>query len=293
MTLLHLENRLREYALLMRLDRPIGTFLLLWPTLWALWLAGQGRPTQGVVCIFILGAWLMRSAGCVINDIADRNLDPFVSRTRSRPLAARRVSVREALWLFIGLCLAAFGLVLLLNRLTILLSLIGVVLAASYPFMKRYHHLPQLHLGAAFGWSIPMAFAALTNSVPLLAWLLFAANVIWSLVYDTMYAMVDRADDLRMGAKSSAIWFGERDRRILAQLQGLLLILLGLVGLVARLGWAYYLGLFAAAWFALYQQYLIRDRDPAECFKAFLNNNWFGLVVFCGILLDGLPAGLP
>jgi len=290
MNLARLEDRLGEYALLMRLDRPIGIFLLLWPTLWALWLAGQGQPAQEVVVVFITGVFLMRSAGCVINDIADRDVDPFVARTRQRPLAARRVSVREALWLFIVLCLVAFALVLMMNTLTILLSLVGVALAASYPFMKRFHYLPQAHLGAAFGWSIPMAFAAITGTVPALAWLLFAANVVWSIVYDTLYAMVDREDDLQVGMKSTAILFGAQDKRIIGYLQILLMILLILVGVLADLGWAYYLGLFAAAWFALYQQYLIRSREPDGCFKAFLNNNWFGLVVFCGILLDSLPT---
>lgn len=290
MNLARLEDRLGEYALLMRLDRPIGIFLLLWPTLWALWLAGQGQPAQEVVVVFITGVFLMRSAGCVINDIADRDVDPFVARTRQRPLAARRVSVREALWLFIVLCLVAFALVLMMNTLTILLSLVGVALAASYPFMKRFHYLPQAHLGVAFGWSIPMAFAAITGTVPALAWLLFAANVVWSIVYDTLYAMVDREDDLQVGMKSTAILFGAQDKRIIGYLQILLMILLILVGVLADLGWAYYLGLFAAAWFALYQQYLIRSREPDGCFKAFLNNNWFGLVVFCGILLDSLPT---
>lgn len=289
MNLVQLENRLREYALLMRLDRPIGALLLLWPTLWALWLAGQGRPDQEVVVVFVLGVFLMRSAGCVINDIADRNLDPFVVRTRERPLAARRVSVQEALWLFVGLCLTAFALVLLMNALTILLSVVAVVLAASYPFMKRFHHLPQIHLGAAFGWAIPMAFAAQTGTVSLLAWLLFAANVVWSVVYDTMYAMVDREDDLKIGVKSSAILFKERDKRIIGYLQAVLLVLLILVGIVADLGWFYYLGLFATAWLSLYQQYLIRRREPDQCFRAFLNNNWLGLVVFCAILVDYLP----
>jgi 4-hydroxybenzoate polyprenyltransferase len=287
-----LAEHLREYALLMRLDKPIGTFLLLWPTLWALWLAGAGHPRQKVVVVFVLGAFLMRSAGCVINDIADRNLDPHVVRTRDRPLAAQRVSVREALWLFIVLCVAAFGLVLLTNTLTILLSLGGIVLAMTYPFMKRFHYFPQVHLGAAFGWSIPMAYAAVTGTVPAVAWLLFSANVVWSVVYDTIYAMVDREYDLQLGTKSTAILFGDREKRIIARLQALLLLLLILVGIVAGLGWAYYVGLFAAAWFALYQQYLIRDREPSQCFRAFLNNNWFGLAVFCGILLDSLPRNL-
>lgn len=290
MHLARLENRLREYALLMRLDRPIGTFLLLWPTLWALWLAGEGQPAQKVVVVFVLGVFLMRSAGCVVNDLADRDMDPYVARTRERPLAARRVTVREALWLFVVLCLTAFALVLTMNSLTILLSFVAVALAASYPFMKRFHHLPQVHLGAAFGWSIPMAFAALTNAVPLVAWMLFLANVTWSVVYDTMYAMVDREDDVTVGVKSSAILFGARDKRIIGYLQCLLLVLLILVGVLAGSGWLYYLGLFAAGWFSLYQQYLIRARDPAACFRAFLNNNWFGLTVFCGILLDSLPS---
>ena len=290
MKLTRLQDRLEQYALLIRFDKPIGTLLLLWPTLWGLWLAGQGQPSQKVVVIFVLGVFLMRSAGCVINDIADRDLDPHVERTRERPLAARRVSIQEALGLFSGLCLCAFALVLLMNTLTILLSFVGVILAASYPFMKRYHYLPQAHLGMAFGWSIPMAFAALTGTVPAVAWLLFAANVVWSVVYDTMYAMVDRQDDLKIGVKSSAILFGSRDKRIIAYLQGLLLVLLALVGIAAGLGWAYYLGLFFAAWFALYQQYLIRDREPDGCFRAFLNNNWFGLVVFCALMLNFLPS---
>ncbi len=289
MTFARFENRLREYALLMRLDRPIGTLLLLWPALWALWLAGEGQPRQGVVVVFLLGVWLMRSAGCVVNDIADRDLDPHVARTRQRPLAARRVSVREALWLFIGLCAVAFGLVLLLNTLTILLSLVAVVLAASYPFMKRLHHLPQIHLGVAFGCSIPMAYAALTGAVPAIAWLLFAANLLWTVIYDTLYAMVDREDDLKIGIKSTAVLFGEKDRRVIAWLHAALFALLVLVGLVAGLGWIYYLALVGAAWLALYQHYLIRDRAPAACFQAFLNNNWFGMLVFCGILLDQLP----
>jgi len=284
------ENRLHEYALLMRLDRPIGILLLLWPTLWALWLAGRGQPTQEIVVIFVLGVLLMRSAGCVINDIVDRDLDPQVARTRERPLAARRVSVGEALWLFIALSAAAFGLVLLLNTLTILLSLVGIILAATYPFTKRLHHLPQVHLGMAFGWSIPMAFAALTGTAPLLGWLLFSATVVWAVVYDTMYAMVDREYDIQAGVKSSAILFGGQDRLAIGRLQGVLIGLLILVGIVAGLGWIYYVGLITAAWFALYQQYLIRDREPTACFQAFLNNNWFGLAIFCGILLDLLPS---
>lgn len=286
-----LEYRLREYAALMRLDKPIGALLLLWPTLWGLWLAGQGQPAQGVVVVFLLGVLLMRSAGCVINDIADRHFDPHVERTRERPLAARRIPVAEALLLFIFLCLSAFALVLFMNTLTILLSVPGVLLAITYPFMKRFHHLPQVHLGAAFAWSIPMAFAAQTGTVPAVAWVLFLATVIWSVVYDTMYAMVDREDDLKVGLKSSAILFGQRDKRVIGYLQLCLVVLLGGVGMIADLGLLYYLGVVVAAGFALYQQYLIRDRAPGQCFRAFLNNNWFGMVVFCGILLNFLPRG--
>lgn len=285
-----LEDRLREYALLIRLDRPIGTFLLLWPTLWALWLAGDGRPNKTVVVVFVLGVFLMRSAGCVVNDIADRNTDPFVARTKARPLAARRVSVREAVCLFVGLCLAAFVLVLLMNALTVMLAFVAVALAASYPFMKRFHHLPQVHLGVAFGWSVPMSYAALTNTVPLEAWLVLVATVVWSVVYDTMYAMVDRADDLRIGVRSSAILFGARDKVIIGRLQMLFLMLLVVVGAVNGLGVIYYVALISVAAFAVYQQYLIRNREPEGCFKAFLNNNWIGLVVFCGILVDQLPG---
>ncbi len=284
------DDRLREYALLMRLHRPIGIYLLLWPTLWALWLAGQGHPPQGVTLVFILGVILMRSAGCVINDIADRNFDPHVARTRDRPLAARRVTLYEALGVALLLALLAFLLVLTQNALTVQLSFIGVALAASYPLMKRLHSLPQVYLGAAFGWGIPMAYAAVSNELPLIAWLLFLANILWSVIYDTQYAMVDRQDDLKVGVKSTAILFGERDRQIIGYLQLALLALLALIGLLSGRGAIYYLGLFIAAWLALYQQYLIRDRQPEGCFKAFLNNNAFGMAVFCGLLVDFLPA---
>lgn len=284
------DDRLREYALLMRLHRPIGIYLLLWPTLWALWLAGQGHPPQGVTLVFILGVILMRSAGCVINDIADRNFDPHVARTRDRPLAARRVTLYEALGVALLLALLAFLLVLTQNALTVQLSFIGAALAASYPLMKRLHSLPQVYLGAAFGWGIPMAYAAVSNELPLIAWLLFLANILWSVIYDTQYAMVDRQDDLKVGVKSTAILFGERDRQIIGYLQLALLALLALIGLLSGRGAIYYLGLFIAAWLALYQQYLIRDRQPEGCFKAFLNNNAFGMAVFCGLLVDFLPA---
>ncbi len=292
MTIEPVENRLREYALLMRLHRPIGIYLLLWATLWALWLAGHGQPPKGVVLVFVLGVVLMRSAGCVINDIADRKFDPHVARTRDRPLAAGRVRPGEAVGLAVILCLLAFALVLTQNTLTIQLSFIGLALTVSYPLMKRFHHFPQLHLGAAFGWGIPMAFAAVTNTLPLLAWLLLLANVLWSAIYDTEYAMVDREDDLKIGLKSTAIRFGERDKQIIGYLQLALLLLLVVIGLLSGCGGFYYLGLFIAAWLALYQQYLIRDRNPEECFKAFLNNHPFGLVIFCGLLLDFLPKSV-
>jgi 4-hydroxybenzoate polyprenyltransferase len=283
-----LSSRLREYALLMRLDRPIGIFLLLWPTLWALLIAGEGRPDPMVLMVFILGVVLMRSAGCVINDFADREIDGHVQRTRDRPLAAGRVSELEAKLLFVLLCLLAFGLVLLLNTLTIMLSLVGALLAASYPFMKRVTHLPQVYLGAAFGWSVPMAFAAQTGSVPPIAWLLFTATVLWATAYDTMYAMVDREDDLVLGVKSTAILFGDADRQIIGIIQVMVLVCLLMIGYQAELGLYYYGGVLVAAALAAYQQGLIRYREREGCFRAFLNNNWFGAAVFLGLLLDYL-----
>ena len=281
-------NRLREYALLMRLDRPIGIFLLLWPTLWALLVASDGRPDPRVLLVFVLGVILMRSAGCVINDYADYRFDRHVKRTRNRPLSAGRVSKREAQLLFVILGLTAFALVLLLNPLTILLSFVGVLLAATYPFMKRVTHLPQVFLGATFGWSVPMAFAAQTNSVPPLAWLMFTATVLWATAYDTMYAMVDRDDDLVLGVKSTAILFGESDRYIIGMIQIMLLVCLVMIGQQAELGGYYYAGVGVAALLAVYQQGLIRYREREGCFRAFLNNNWFGAVVFAGMLLDYL-----
>lgn len=283
----NLIDRLTQYARLVRLNRPIGIFLLLWPALWALWIAAEGVPDPLVAFVFVAGVFLMRSAGCAINDYADRHFDPFVERTKDRPVAAGMVSPREALWVFIVLSLLAFALVLLLNRLALLLSLVAIVLAATYPFMKRFHYLPQVHLGAAFGWAIPMAFAAQTGELPPpVAWLLFIGALLWTTAYDTMYAMADREDDLRIGVKSSAILFGDADRAIIAVLQVLLILTLVLVGIRANLGLAYYLGLSAAAALGLYQQWLIRDRNPRACFGAFLNNNWFGLAVFAGIVLD-------
>lgn len=280
-----LATRAGLYARLMRLDRPIGMFLLLWPTLWALWIAGEGKPHWWVFTVFVLGVILMRSAGCVINDFADRRYDPYVSRTRDRPLARGKVTPREALILFSVLCLVAFALVLTLNPLTIWLSPAAVLLAVVYPFMKRYTYLPQVVLGMAFGWAVPMAFAAQSGAVPKVAWLIYIATVLWATVYDTMYAMVDREDDIRIGVKSTAILFGDADRFIIGVMQFMLLGVLLLIGSQLGLGTAYEVGLWAAAALAAYQQYLIKDREPKQCFRAFLNNNWFGLAVLAGIVV--------
>ncbi len=275
--------QLYQYALLMRLHRPIGILLLLWPTLWALWIAGNGYPDLLVTIVFILGVILMRSAGCVINDYADRHIDPHVRRTSDRPLAARRVTEREALILFIVLCLIAFGLVLLMNWLTIALSVIAAILAATYPFMKRYTHWPQVFLGIAFGFSIPMAFAAQTGTVPILAWWLFLINVLWTVAYDTMYAMADREEDLIIGVKSTAILFGKADKAIITFLQIAVLVLLFWIGQNNNFNQFYFIGLLIAASLVIYQQWLIKDREAGRCFQAFLNNNWFGAAIFMGI----------
>lgn len=279
-------ERLVLYVRLVRLNRPIGIFLLLWPALWALWIAGAGNPPWGVVLVFVGGVVLMRSAGCAINDFADRNLDGQVARTRARPLAAGLVSPKEAVAVFLVLSLAAFGLVLLLNWQTVALSVVALALAVVYPFMKRYTHLPQLFLGAAFGWAVPMAFTAITGSVPAFAWLLFAAAVLWALIYDTQYAMVDREDDRKAGIKSTAILFGRHDLLILAMLQLALLGLLAYIGLVTGRGPWYFAGLAAAAAIAAFHQYRIRTRDREACFEAFLNNNYYGMAVFVGLVLD-------
>lgn len=281
----YIKQRLYQYYLLTRLHRPIGIFLLLWPMLWALWVASAGRPDWLVLVVFVLGVVLMRSAGCVINDYADRDIDPQVQRTRDRPIATGAVAPREALILFGVLCLLAFGLVLLMNTLTLMLAVVALLLAVSYPFAKRYTYLPQVHLGAAFGWAVPMVFAAQTNSVPQIGWLLFVATVLWATVYDTMYAMVDRKDDLRIGVKSTAILFGEADRVIIGALQITLFVSLWLVGVQAKLGMFYDGGLLVSVGFAVYHQYLIKDRLPAQCLKAFLNNNLLGAAVFIGIVL--------
>ncbi len=284
----HWRERLSAYAALIRLNRPIGTYLLLWPSLWALWIADRGQPAWHIVLIFSLGAFLMRSAGCAINDFADRHIDGHVDRTKERPLATGQVTAREALVVFASLSLMAFVLVLFLNLTTLLLSFVAVLLAAIYPFMKRHTHLPQLVLGMAFGWAVPMAFTATQGEVPLLGWQLYLAAVIWAMIYDTQYAMVDRLDDLRIGVKSSAILFGRQDRLIIGLLQALMLGLLIAVGLGAKLGGFYFVGLALASLSALYQQWLIRERRPQDCFKAFLNNNTLGMLVFIGLFLDYL-----
>lgn len=283
-------QRLRGYALLMRLDRPIGTLLLLWPTLWALWIAGQGGPDPWVVTVFVVGVFLMRSAGCVINDYADREFDPFVERTRNRPLAVGMVTPKEALALFALLAGIAFVLVLTLNKLTILLSLAGAALAASYPFMKRLTYLPQVYLGLAFGWAVPMAFAAQTGAVPVVAWLLLIATVLWATAYDTVYAIVDRPDDLKIGVKSTAILFGEADRVIIGIIQLLMLSVLVIIGQRLALSGFYFAAIAAAALLMLYQQYLIRRRDGMQCMRAFRNNNWVGAVIFLGLFAHYLQA---
>ncbi len=279
-----LMRKLGGYARLMRIERPIGTLLLLWPTLWALWIAGAGRPDVTVVAVFVVGVFLMRAAGCVINDYADRHIDPHVERTRERPLATGRVTEREALVLFAVLLALAFALVLTQNRLTILLAFAGAGLATCYPFMKRYTHLPQVFLGVAFAWGVPMAFAALTGQVPPLAWLMLTSVALWVLVYDTMYAMVDRIDDLRIGVKSTAILFGDADRIIIGIAQLMFLVALLLIGQQAELGPWYDAGVAVAVLLGFYQQWLIRDRDRGGCFRAFLNNNWLGAAVFAGIV---------
>ncbi len=271
---------------LIRFDKPIGTLLLLWPTLWALWMAAQGVPEPGLLAIFILGTFLMRSAGCIVNDLADRNLDGAVSRTQARPLVTGSVTVREALILFLLLMLLAFALVLFTNTLTIQLSVVAVLLASAYPFMKRYTHLPQLVLGMAFSWSIPMAFAAQRGTLPQALWLVYIGNLLWTIAYDTAYAMVDREDDIKAGIKSSAILFGRHDRLIIGMLQSGCLLALYLAGQAFELGIYYNSSLVLAAALFCYQHYLLRTRQPDACFKAFLHNNWVGMVIFLGLIVD-------
>ncbi|TMU20349.1 4-hydroxybenzoate octaprenyltransferase [Halomonas sp. ATBC28] len=282
--------RVADFLQLMRLNRPIGTWLLMWPTLWALWVAAEGVPGRNVLLIFVAGVYVMRAAGCVVNDYADRHFDGHVKRTKQRPLATGRISETEAQLLFIALVAAAFILVLLTNWFTVLLSLGGVLLAIIYPFMKRYTHFPQVVLGAAFSWAIPMAFGAVLGHVPLEAWLLFCANVCWTVVYDTQYAMVDRDDDLKIGIKSTAVLFGNADRLIIGLLQLATLGLLAWVGWWVGLGGFFWLGLAAMAATFLHQQRLIRDQERDACFQAFLNNHWSGLLIFAGIALSWWPA---
>jgi 4-hydroxybenzoate polyprenyltransferase len=279
------------YWRLMRFDRPIGSLLLLWPTWWALLLAGQGHPRFRNIVIFTLGVVLMRAAGCVMNDIADRNYDLHVKRTRTRPIAAGELTVRQALITFFLLLLAAFSLVLLTNPLTIKLAFAGAALASTYPFFKRFTHLPQVVLGIAFGWGIPMAFAAETAALPWTAWWVLGINVIWAVIYDTLYAMVDRDDDVAIGVKSTAILFGQRDLSILKMLMGVMISMLAWLGMALALSWPFYAAVAAAGVLFGVQQWKIRDRGRDNCFWAFLNNNWIGLVVFAGLAghyaLDG------
>lgn len=279
------------YIRLMRLDRPIGILLLMWPTLSALWIAAEGLPDLTVLIVFVLGVTIMRSAGCAINDFADRNIDGRVWRTEGRPLATGELKARDAVIVFVLMALIAFGLVSLLNTLTIWMSLVGVVLAATYPFMKRYTYLPQLFLGMAFGWAIPMAFAAQTETVPIIAWLLFLANIIWTTVYDTFYAMADREDDLLAGVKSTAILFGDDDLKILGILQAAYIVVMLMIGHQAELGGIYSSGLLVASGFFVYQQFLSRHREPKACLTAFLNNNWVGLVIFVSLVIHFLLVG--
>jgi 4-hydroxybenzoate polyprenyltransferase len=280
-------SQIKHYIQLMRLHKPIGIYLLLWPTLWALWLATPAQiPSVKNLLIFVAGVILMRSAGCIINDFADRKIDGNVKRTEDRPMATGAVSSKEALVLFALLAMIAFGLVLMTNTLTIQLSVGGLILAATYPFMKRHTHLPQVVLGAAFAWSVPMAFAAEAGTIRQEAWLIYLAVVLWTVVYDTFYAMVDRNDDIKIGVKSTAILFGEQDRLITGCLQLLTLYTLILVGQRFELGTAYYVSLPVVAGLFIYQQWLIRFRDRDNCFKAFLNNHWVGMAIFCGILAD-------
>jgi 4-hydroxybenzoate polyprenyltransferase len=276
-------ERLDTYERLMRLDKPIGILLLLWPTLWALWISSNGHPNWVVVWIFVLGTVLMRSAGCVMNDYADRSFDAHVERTKTRPLATGEVSGKEALALAAVLSLLAFGLVTLLNKLTILLSLAALFLAITYPYTKRFVSLPQAYLGIAFGFGIPMAFAAHNDAVPALAWALLAANVFWSLAYDTEYALVDRDDDIKIGIRSSALFFGRYDVAAIMGCYVCMLAILGGVGWYIRLGWPYFAGLAMAAAIALYHYTLIRERERSKCFKAFLHNNWIGAAIFAGL----------
>ena len=278
-------SQVRNYGKLMRVDKPVGTWLLMWPTLWALWLAGEGTPDQGLFLVFMAGVFVMRSAGCVLNDFVDRKIDPYVERTRTRPLATGAVTPFEALTLFVALGLIAVGLASMLNKLAQMLAIIGGALTFAYPFVKRYVSIPQFVLGAAFGWAVPMAFAAQTGETPELAWLVFGTALVWAVIYDTFYAMVDREDDRKAGVKSTAILFGEVDLFVIAGLQGLMLLALVLVGYRAELSTWYYGSVVIAAGMMGWHLWLARDRQPAGCFEAFLKNHYIGMVVFIGIVL--------
>jgi 4-hydroxybenzoate polyprenyltransferase len=279
-------EKIKQYFYLIRLNKPIGILLLLWPTLWALWLASEGWPEWDILAIFVAGVVLMRSAGCIMNDIVDRKWDGHVERTRLRPLVTQKISIKEA-WIFFGILIAlAFLLVLQLNQLTIMLAFVGLLFAIIYPFLKRYTHLPQVGLGIAFSWGIPMVFAAELYEIPGKAWLLFLAAVIWPMIYDTFYAMTDKADDVKIGVKSMAILFGSREPFFIGLLQMVFIVLMILVGLYFHLGFYYFASLLITSFLFFYQEWLIKDRIPEKCFKAFLNNNWVGLIIFLGIVLD-------
>ena len=281
-------DKFKQYLLLIRLNRPIGIFLLLWPTLWGLWIASEGFPNTKILVVFLFGVFLMRSAGCILNDIIDKDFDKFVARTQNRPLASDKLSSIEAFIVAVSLIFIAFLLVLTTNTLTVQLSFVAIILAGTYPFLKRHTYLPQFFLGLTFGWSIPMAFAATTNSIPKIAWLLLIANILWAVVYDTIYAMIDREDDLKIGIKSTAILFDDADRFIIGLIQSLVLIALIIIGQQASLNTIYYFSLIIGGCLFLYQLHLIRNRDPKKCMQAFLNNNWFGLVVFIGLFINYL-----
>ncbi|USD27968.1 4-hydroxybenzoate octaprenyltransferase [Pseudoalteromonas sp. SCSIO 43201] len=283
------KQKWQAYSQLMRLDKPIGTLLLLWPTLWSLWFAAEGVPTLSLIVTFALGVFIMRSAGCVINDFADRKVDGAVKRTSQRPLATGAVTSKEALSLFFVLIVLAFALVLLLNWQTVALSLGALALASVYPLMKRYTNLPQFVLGAAFSWGIPMTFMAANEHVPVLAWILFAANLIWTVAYDTMYAMVDRDDDVKIGVKSTAILFGQWDRHIIAMLNVLFIAIMAAIGYAYELNYLFWLGLSVAIALLIRQLYVIRNRERDACFWAFLNNNYVGLAIFAGVVFGFMP----
>ncbi len=287
--------QLRNYVQLMRLDKPIGVWLLLWPTLWALWIAGKGHPDAGVFLVFIVGVIVMRSAGCVLNDFADRNIDPYVERTRTRPIASGAVAPMEAITLFVALALVAIGLAAMLNRPAQVLAIIAAGLTVVYPFIKRFVSIPQFVLGAAFGWAVPMAFAAQTGEAPQIAWLVFGTALIWAVIYDTFYAMVDREDDLKVGVKSTAILFGDADLFVIGGLQLLMLTALVFIGNMAELGIWYFGAIGVAAIIMAYHQWLARDRKPSACFQVFLHNHYIGMIIFIGIVLHytfatGSPA---